>query len=52
MSDFGQSSAIEQSNNLISEGLSNARETREHNRQVMNTYNTKINSINKIIFYL
>ncbi len=46
MSDFGQSSAIEQSNNLISEGLSNARETREHNRQVMNTYNTKINSIN------
>ena len=46
MSDFGQSSAIEQTNNLISEGMENARNTREHNRQVLNTYNQTINNIN------
>ena len=46
MSDFGQGSAIEQTNNLLSETMSNAREAREHNRQVMNTYNQKINAIN------
>ncbi len=46
MSDFGQSSAIEQTNNLISEGMDNARATREHNRSVVNTYNQKINTIN------
>lgn len=46
MSDFGQSSAIEQTNNLISEGMENARNTREHNRQVMNTYNQAITNIN------
>ena len=46
MSDWGQSSAIEQTNNLISEGLSNARETREHNRSVINNYNQTINAIN------
>lgn len=46
MSDFGQSSAIEQTNNLISEGMDNARQTREHNRSVVNTYNQKINNIN------
>lgn len=46
MSDFGQSSAIEQTNNLISEGMENARNTREHNRQVMNTYNQAISNIN------
>ena len=46
MSDFGQSSAIEQTNNLISEGMENARNTREHNRSVLNTYNTTITNIN------
>ncbi len=46
MSDFGQSSAIEQTNNLISEGMDNARQHREHNNAVLNTYNTKINQIN------
>ena len=46
MSDFGQSSAIEQTNNLISEGMENARNTREHNRQVLNTYNQSITNIN------
>ena len=46
MSDFGQSSAIEQTNNLISEGMENARNTREHNRSVLNNYNTTITNIN------
>ena len=45
MSDWGQSSAIEQSNNLISEGLANARETREHNRQTVATFNQQISNI-------
>jgi hypothetical protein len=46
MSDWGQSSAIEQTNNLISEGLTNARATREHNRSVINNYNSTISAIN------
>jgi len=45
MSDWGISSAIEQSNNLISEGLSSARETREHNRSVVASYNQQISNI-------
>lgn len=46
MSDFGQSSAIEQTNNLISQGMDNARATREHNNNVLDTYNAKIKAIN------
>ena len=46
MSDFGQSSAIEQTNNLISQGMDNARATREHNNTVLDTYNNKIKAIN------
>ena len=46
MSDFGQSSAIEQTNNLISQGMDNARATREHNNNVLDTYNAKIKAVN------
>ncbi len=45
MSDFGRSNAIEQSNNLISSGLSNAREARVYNQAQKTTYDNSINTI-------
>ena len=45
MSDFGRSNAIEQSNNLISSGLSNAREARVYNQAQKTSFNTSINTI-------